>query len=98
MEVGLTIQPAWTVIPASASCCAPDLAENFASDPTTYWTKPRRFQTSSIPGCSCCARCARLEYGNFAARQLQGISPETLVRLRKVIDERLGSGGDDGGS
>lgn len=35
---------------------------------------------------------------NFAARQLQGISPETLVRLRKVIDERLGGGGDDGGS
>ncbi|WP_442014086.1 hypothetical protein [Paenarthrobacter sp. YAF11_1] len=25
---------------------------------------------------------------NFAARQLQGISPETLVRLRQVIDER----------
>ncbi|MCP1413571.1 hypothetical protein [Paenarthrobacter sp. A20] len=25
---------------------------------------------------------------NFAARQLQGISPETLVRLRHVIDER----------
>lgn len=35
---------------------------------------------------------------SFAARQLQGISPETLVRLRKVIDERLGGGGDDGGS
>lgn len=26
---------------------------------------------------------------NFAARQLQGISPETLLRLRKAIDERL---------
>ncbi|SDW85711.1 hypothetical protein SAMN04487912_105108 [Arthrobacter sp. cf158] len=25
---------------------------------------------------------------NFAARQLQGISPETLVKLRQVIDER----------
>ncbi|WP_247046246.1 hypothetical protein [Arthrobacter rhizosphaerae] len=33
---------------------------------------------------------------NFAARQLQGISPETLLRLRKVIDERLG-GDDQGG-
>ncbi|WP_157372125.1 hypothetical protein [Arthrobacter sp. Soil736] len=33
---------------------------------------------------------------NFAARQLQGISPDTLLRLRKVIDERLG-GGDQGG-
>jgi hypothetical protein len=32
---------------------------------------------------------------NFAARQLQGISPETLVQLRKVIDDRLGGGGDD---
>lgn len=29
---------------------------------------------------------------NFAARQLQGVSPETLVRLRKAIDERLGGG------
>lgn len=35
---------------------------------------------------------------NFAVRELQGISPETLVQLRKVIDERLGGGGDDGGS
>lgn len=35
---------------------------------------------------------------NFAARQLQGISPETLVQLRKVIDERLGGGGHDGRS
>ncbi|KRE72742.1 hypothetical protein [Arthrobacter sp. Soil762] len=26
---------------------------------------------------------------NFAARQLQGISPATLLRLRKVIDEHL---------
>ncbi|GAT88216.1 hypothetical protein CVCC1112_2874 [Paenarthrobacter nicotinovorans] len=25
---------------------------------------------------------------NFAARELQGISPETLVKLRQVIDER----------
>lgn len=25
---------------------------------------------------------------NFAARQLQGISPDTLMRLRQVIDER----------
>jgi len=25
---------------------------------------------------------------NFAARQLDGISPDTLVRLRQVIDER----------
>jgi transcriptional regulator with XRE-family HTH domain len=33
---------------------------------------------------------------NFAARQLQGISPETLVRLRKAIDERL-RGGHQGG-
>jgi transcriptional regulator with XRE-family HTH domain len=33
---------------------------------------------------------------NFAARQLQGISPETLVRLRKAIDERQG-GGHQGG-
>lgn len=32
---------------------------------------------------------------NFAARQLQGISPETLVRLRKAIDERQ-VGDDDG--
>lgn len=35
---------------------------------------------------------------SFAVRQLQGISPETLMQLRKVIDERLGGGGDDGGS
>lgn len=35
---------------------------------------------------------------NFAARQLQGISPETLVRLRKVIDERLGGGHNDADS
>lgn len=26
---------------------------------------------------------------NFAARQLQGISPETLLRLREAIDERM---------
>lgn len=32
---------------------------------------------------------------NFAARQLQGISPETLLRLRKAIDERLKSPEDD---
>jgi hypothetical protein len=32
---------------------------------------------------------------NFAARQLQGISPETLLRLRKAIDERLKASGDD---
>jgi hypothetical protein len=32
---------------------------------------------------------------NFAARQLQGISPETLLRLRKVIDERLKAPEDD---
>jgi hypothetical protein len=33
---------------------------------------------------------------NFAARQLQGISPETLMRLRGAIDERRG-GGDQSG-
>jgi transcriptional regulator with XRE-family HTH domain len=33
---------------------------------------------------------------NFAARQLHGISPETLLRLRKAIDERQG-GRDQGG-
>lgn len=33
---------------------------------------------------------------NFAARQLQGISPETLMRLRRAIDERRG-GGDQSG-
>jgi hypothetical protein len=32
---------------------------------------------------------------NFAARQLQGISPQTLQRLRKAIDERLNSPEDD---
>jgi transcriptional regulator with XRE-family HTH domain len=32
---------------------------------------------------------------NFAARQLQGISPETLLRLRKAIDERLKAPEDD---
>ncbi|WLQ05686.1 hypothetical protein [Arthrobacter oryzae] len=32
---------------------------------------------------------------NFAARQLKGISPETLLRLRKVIDERLKAPEDD---
>ncbi|MDQ0078263.1 hypothetical protein [Arthrobacter oryzae] len=32
---------------------------------------------------------------NFAARQLQGISPETLVRLRQAIDERLKAPEDD---
>lgn len=32
---------------------------------------------------------------NFAARQLQGISPETLVRLRQVIDERKWAQGVD---
>ena len=32
---------------------------------------------------------------NFAARQLQGISPETLLRLRKAIDERLQAPEDD---
>ncbi|WP_311215128.1 MULTISPECIES: hypothetical protein [unclassified Arthrobacter] len=36
---------------------------------------------------------------NFAARQLQGISSETLVRLRQVIDERnRGKGVDDADS
>jgi len=29
-----------------------------------------------------------LRVRNFAARQLQGISPETLLRLRQVIDEQ----------
>ena len=33
---------------------------------------------------------------NFAARQLQGISPETLARLREVIDERTRRGDEDG--
>lgn len=32
---------------------------------------------------------------NFAARQLQGISPETLVRLRQAIDERKRAQGVD---
>ncbi|WP_285241510.1 hypothetical protein [Pseudarthrobacter sp. MEB009] len=36
---------------------------------------------------------------NFAARQLQGISPETLMKLRQVIDERQrAQGADDAGS
>lgn len=34
---------------------------------------------------------------NFAARQLQGISPDTLLRLRKAIEERLGGGYTNGG-
>jgi hypothetical protein len=33
---------------------------------------------------------------NFAARQLQGISPATLLRLRHVIDERLNAKENDG--
>lgn len=33
---------------------------------------------------------------NFAARQLQGISPATLLRLSKVIDERLNAKENDG--
>lgn len=32
---------------------------------------------------------------NFAVRQLQGISPETLLRLRDAIDERLEATEDD---
>lgn len=36
---------------------------------------------------------------NFAARQLQGISPDTLVRLRQVIDEqRTNPKGEDDAS
>lgn len=33
---------------------------------------------------------------NFAARQLQGISPETLERLRRVIDDRRNQDGVHG--
>jgi hypothetical protein len=32
---------------------------------------------------------------NFAARQLHGISPETLARLQEVIDERVGRGDEE---
>ena len=39
-------------------------------------------------------RAARVK--NFAARQLEGLSPETLARLREVIDKHAGS--DDGDS
>ena len=33
---------------------------------------------------------------NFAARQLQGISPETLEKLRQVIDDRRKQKGENG--
>jgi hypothetical protein len=35
---------------------------------------------------------------NFAARQLQSISPATLLRLRQVIDDRMKGPEDDGGA
>ena len=35
---------------------------------------------------------------NFAARQLQEISPDTLLRLRQVIDDRMKEPKDDGGA
>lgn len=35
---------------------------------------------------------------NFAARQLQAISPATLLRLRQVIDDRMKKPKDDGGA
>ena len=33
---------------------------------------------------------------NFAARQLQGISPDTLARLRELIDEKMRRGNEEG--
>lgn len=38
-------------------------------------------------------RAARVK--NFAARQLEGLSPETLARLREVIDKHAGSDDED---
>lgn len=38
-------------------------------------------------------RAARVR--NFAARQLEGLSPETLARLREVIDKHAGSDDED---
>lgn len=38
-------------------------------------------------------RTARVR--NFAARQLEGLSPETLARLREVIDKHAGSDDED---
>ena len=98
-EVGPTIQSAWTGIPASASYWGlRNLAENFGSDHNSLLDETK--EVADLVGARLqllrTMREARVR--NFAARQLEGISPVTLVRLRKVIDERLGSGGFDGGS